>query len=113
LPRPFVSVLIDTYNHEKFIGQAITSVLEQNYPASDYEVLVVDDGSTDCTPELVKKFAPRARDVVIEYVRALTYDEVTDHKKFEEIRKTVGERVTKALGKSMVKQVLFTDFVVQ
>jgi glycosyltransferase involved in cell wall biosynthesis len=59
LSRPFVSVLIDTYNHEKFIEQAITSVLEQNFPLSDYEILVVDDGSTDRTPELVKNFAPR------------------------------------------------------
>ena len=59
MSRPFVSVLIDTYNHEKFIEQAITSVLEQNFPASDYEILVVDDGSTDRTPELVKRFAPR------------------------------------------------------
>ena len=59
MAKPFVSVLIDTYNHEKFIEKAITSVLEQDFPASDYEVLVVDDGSTDRTPELVKKFAPR------------------------------------------------------
>jgi glycosyltransferase involved in cell wall biosynthesis len=59
LSRPFVSVLIDTYNHEKFIEQAIVSVLEQGFAASDYEVLVVDDGSTDGTPGIIRKFAPR------------------------------------------------------
>jgi glycosyltransferase involved in cell wall biosynthesis len=59
LSPPFVSVLIDTYNHEKFIEQAIASVLEQDFPSADFEVLVVDDGSTDRTPELIKKFAPR------------------------------------------------------
>ena len=59
MAKPFVSVLIDTYNHEKFIEQAIASVLEQNFPAPDCEILVVDDGSSDRTPELIKKFAPR------------------------------------------------------
>src|SRR5215475_14801498 len=55
----FVSALVDTYNQEKYIEQAITSVLEQDFPASDFEILVVDDGSTDGTAEIIKKFAPR------------------------------------------------------
>jgi len=59
LSRPFVSVLIDTYNHEKFIEQAIVSVLEQDFAASGYEILVVDDGSTDNTPEIIKRFTQR------------------------------------------------------
>ncbi len=59
MSRPFVSVLIDTYNHEEFIEQAIVSVLEQDFSASDCEILVVDDGSTDRTPEIIKKFGPR------------------------------------------------------
>src|SRR5262249_19398733 len=57
----FVSVLIDTYNQEKYIEQAVASVLEQDFSASDREVLVVDDGSTDRTPEIVKKFEPQVR----------------------------------------------------
>ena len=56
-----VTVLIDTYNHERFIEEAIVSVLEQDFPASDMEILVVDDGSTDRTPEIIRKFAPRVR----------------------------------------------------
>jgi glycosyltransferase involved in cell wall biosynthesis len=61
MARPFVSVLIDTYNHERFIEQAIVSVLEQDFPAEEREILVVDDGSTDATPEIVRKFAPEVR----------------------------------------------------
>jgi glycosyltransferase involved in cell wall biosynthesis len=56
-----VTVLIDTYNHECFIEEAIVSVLEQDFPAADMEILVVDDGSTDRTPQIVHKFAPRVR----------------------------------------------------
>jgi glycosyltransferase involved in cell wall biosynthesis len=61
LARSFVSVLIDTHNHERFIEQAIVSVLEQDFPAADREIIVVDDGSTDRTPEIVRKFEPRVR----------------------------------------------------
>lgn len=61
MTKPFVSVLIDTYNHERFIEQAIASVLEQDFPAADREILVVDDGSTDRTAEIVRKFAPQVK----------------------------------------------------
>ena len=56
-----ISVLVDTYNHERFIEEAIVSVLEQDFPSAEMEILVVDDGSTDRTAEIVRKFAPRVR----------------------------------------------------
>lgn len=61
MARPFVSVLVDTYNHERFIEQAIASVLEQDFPAGEREIIVVDDGSSDRTPEIIRKFAPHLR----------------------------------------------------
>src|SRR5438093_3539503 len=61
MTTPSVSVLIDTYNHERFIEQAIVSVLEQDFPSSEREILVVDDGSTDNTAALVEKFRPQVR----------------------------------------------------
>ena len=61
MTTPFVSVLIDTYNHERFIEEAIQSVLSQDFPAADREILVVDDGSTDRTPEILRKFAHQIR----------------------------------------------------
>ncbi|MDE2509478.1 MAG: glycosyltransferase, partial [Elusimicrobia bacterium] len=42
---PKISVVIDNYNYGRFLGDAIQSVLEQDY--SDWECVVVDDGSTD------------------------------------------------------------------
>ena len=48
-----ISVIIPTYNREKFLPATIDSVLRQTY--SDYEIIVVDDGSTDGTQEVIEK----------------------------------------------------------
>jgi len=50
------TILIDTYNYGRFIEEAIESALNQTLSAQDLEVLVVDDGSTDDTPERVAKY---------------------------------------------------------
>ena len=55
--KPKVSVIIPTYNRAKFITEAIESVLSQNYP--NMEVIVVDDGSTDNTKEVLEPFHDR------------------------------------------------------
>lgn len=49
--RPTVSVIIPSYNHENFVEAAIRSVLNQSL--SDMEVIVVDDGSSDATPDKI------------------------------------------------------------
>ena len=59
--KPLVTALIDTYNHEKYIEQALVSVVGQGLSPSELEIVVVDDGSTDGTPSIIEKFAPRVR----------------------------------------------------
>ncbi len=54
---PKVSVIIPTYNRLAFLEEAIGSVLSQDY--EDYELIVVDDGSTDGTEDMVGRFAGR------------------------------------------------------
>lgn len=48
-----ISVIIPTFNREKTIIRSITSVLNQSY--TDIELIVIDDGSTDCTRELIER----------------------------------------------------------
>lgn len=54
---PKVSVIIPVYNCERFIGAAIESVLHQTF--KDYELIVVNDGSTDKTPDVVETYRDR------------------------------------------------------
>jgi glycosyltransferase involved in cell wall biosynthesis len=55
---PTVSVIIPTYNRYKFLGEAIQSVLDQTF--ASYEIIVVDDGSSDDSRSLVKRFAEQS-----------------------------------------------------
>lgn len=59
LKIPAVSVVIATYNRARFLPETIESVLQQRF--RDFELIVVDDGSTDETPELLKSYAGRIR----------------------------------------------------
>jgi glycosyltransferase involved in cell wall biosynthesis len=61
MPRPLVTAVVDTFNHENFIERALDSVLAQGLSGSNLEILVVDDGSTDRTADLVRKFANKVQ----------------------------------------------------
>ncbi len=54
-PPPRVSVILPTYNGEKYLGLAVRSVLRQTF--GDFELLVLDDGSTDTTPRILQRLA--------------------------------------------------------
>ena len=55
MARPKVSVIIPVYNTEKFLIESIGSVMNQTF--RDIEILIVDDGSDDDSPEILKKIA--------------------------------------------------------
>src|SRR4029077_17635502 len=61
--KPLITALVDTYNHERYIEQALVSVLEQGLSPEELEIVVVDDGSTDQTPSISQKFGPRVKHV--------------------------------------------------
>ncbi len=62
---PKVSIGLAVYNGEKYLGQAIDSILAQTF--TDFELIISDNASTDRTPEICKKYA--AQDARIRYHR--------------------------------------------
>ena len=53
---PIVSVLVAAYNQERFIGRCLRSLLHQTMPHDDYEIIVINDGSTDRTEYALELF---------------------------------------------------------
>ena len=51
-----ISVIVPTFNSEKFIRDCLRSLVMQDYPAGQYEVIVADNGSTDATVRIVEEF---------------------------------------------------------
>jgi glycosyltransferase involved in cell wall biosynthesis len=75
MPRPLVSINTCAYNSARFIGETLRSVAAQTMP--DFEMVIVDDGSTDGTPELVEQFGDprikviRQQHVTLRFARAI------------------------------------------
>ena len=49
-----VSIIMPAYNAEKYIGEAIESILSQTY--TDYEFIIINDGSTDKTEKIIRSY---------------------------------------------------------
>lgn len=54
MDRPLVSIIIPTYNREKLLITAVESILKQTF--QDFEILIIDDASTDQTEDIIKDF---------------------------------------------------------
>lgn len=68
-----VSIIISTYNAEKYISRAIRSCMEQSMPKKDYEIIVVDDGSTDNTRYILESFGDWIRVIWLGENKGLPY----------------------------------------
>src|ERR1017187_1015293 len=60
---PLVSVLMTAYNREKYIGEAIESVLASSY--ADFELIIVDDCSTDSTVAIARSYEARDKRIKV------------------------------------------------
>ena len=59
-----VSVIVAAYNQERFIGRCLRSLLHQTLDHKDYEIIVVNDGSSDLTSYALKLFSDPSETVV-------------------------------------------------
>ncbi|MBI5209275.1 MAG: glycosyltransferase family 2 protein [Elusimicrobia bacterium] len=62
---PLISVVIDNYDYGRFLPDAIDSVLAQDFPKKDFEVIVADDGSTDGSRDVIARYGDRVRGVLL------------------------------------------------
>src|SRR5690242_18074557 len=58
--KPVISVVICTRNRAILLSRALTSIVEQAFPSDAYKIVIVDNGSTDDTPEIRQHFQAAA-----------------------------------------------------
>jgi glycosyltransferase involved in cell wall biosynthesis len=91
--KPTVSIMLITYNHEKYIAQALDSVLMQE-TQYDYEINVIEDCSTDRTRDIVMKYAERYPDKVKPYFNKKNIGfEVTQKNFFQGFKTLTGDYI--------------------
>lgn len=57
MQEPLVSIIVPAYNHESYVESCLASILSQDY--SNFEVIVIDDGSSDETPEIISQYVQK------------------------------------------------------
>ena len=72
---PSVGIAMVTFNHERFVREAVESILDEGHPADRLQLIVVDNGSTDATPEILRDHTDRAE---IHCIEARTVNEAAN-----------------------------------
>lgn len=54
--QPFISIIIPAFNAQKFIGTCLEVLLSQDYPKNKYEIIIIDNGSSDQTLDIVRTY---------------------------------------------------------
>ena len=60
--KPLITIYITNYNYEKFISKSINSVLNQSF--KKYELIIIDDGSTDNSIEVIDRYCKKNKDII-------------------------------------------------
>ena len=63
-----ITLIICTYNREKYIAPLLDSIAKNDYPTTDYEIVLVDNNCTDNTRGVCEQFAEAHRDITLRYV---------------------------------------------
>lgn len=71
--RPAISVIVAAHNQEKYIGRCLRSLLNQSIPRSDFEIVVINDGSTDRTAYALALFENEIRVITNDAKSGLPY----------------------------------------
>ena len=66
-PQPQISLIICTYNREKFLGHALQSLTQQTLPAQDFEILIINNNATDSTPQISQDFIAKNPKLNVRY----------------------------------------------
>ena len=63
-----ITLIICTYNREKYIGPLMDSIAKNDYPSADYEIVLVDNNCTDNTRGVCEQFMAAHPDITLRYV---------------------------------------------